>query len=476
MSMKTVQRSIRPATLAALAALCLCAASAPVLAQTFSSGSTGANGDLSPAVSTVVTLPPDGVLNYTTITIPAGVTVTFQRNAANTPVTLLATGDVTINGSINVNGSAGVNGVNGGLNVTAGGLGGPGGSRGGNGQLSGGVNLTSGLGQDGGVTNTQGGTYGGTAAFVSLIPLVGGSGGAGSNSNANPGNGPSGGGGGGAILIAASSKIVIAGSVQAIGGAGGIATGGGNPAGNGSGGAIRLVAPLVTSSGSVQAIGGTNPNGTGASGKIRIEAFTTSLSGTMTPVLGSGTTIANAPGPVSPASNPALIAVPTLRIASIGGVTTPADPQASYALGDISLPQGTVNPVPVVVAATNMPTSAAVKVRLFPQSGTATTTGVLTATGTFQSSTVTAGITFPLGTVSLVQAWATMTLTGQIASLFPLIDGEPVESVAMASPLDDGKPVLNLVTKSGREKRFDELTSADQSKVVMAWQALAANR
>ncbi len=472
--MKSARNELK-STFALIAMLSLLGWTGLVLGQTFSSGSTGANSDLTPAVNTVVTLPPDGVLNYTTVTIPAGVTVTFQRNAANTPVTLLATGDVTINGSINVNGSAGAGGVNGGINVTAGGLGGPGGFRGGNGQLVGVVSATAGLGQDGGQVGVGigAGTYGGTPGFVSLIPLVGGSGGAGRNS-ANPtGSGSAGGGGGGAILIASSAKIVIAGSILANGGAG-LATNG--HGGVGSGGAIRLVAPLVTGAGSVQAIGGGSALGTGGPGKIRIEAFTTSFTGTFNPALGGGTTISTAPGPVSPASNPALIAAPTLRIASIGGVATPADPQASYALGDISLPQGTVNPVPVVVAATNMPTGAAVIVRLIPQSGSASQTGVLTPIGTFLSSTVTAGISLPLGTVSIVQAWATMTLNGQIASLFPLIDGEAVESVAMGSPLDDGKPAFNLVTKSGKEKRFDELSSADRAKVIVAWQALAASR
>lgn len=66
----------------------------PVAAQTFSSGSTGADGAFNPTVSTTLPLPPDGVFNFTTVNIPAGVTVQFQRNATNTPVFLLATGDV----------------------------------------------------------------------------------------------------------------------------------------------------------------------------------------------------------------------------------------------------------------------------------------------------------------------------------------------------------------------------------------------
>ena len=149
-------------------------------------------------------------------------------------------------------------------------------------------------------------------------------------------------------------------------------------------------------------------------------------------------------------------------------------------VADLSLPAGTTNPVSVVVAVTNTPVGSptALTLRLVPQSGAATTIAIPVASqaGTFASSSATTSVTLPVGQVSVLQAWATMTLTGQLASLFPLIDGEPVESVAMGSPLEGGKPVLNLVTKSGREKRFDELTSADQAKVAVAWQALAANR
>ncbi|RYG10465.1 MAG: hypothetical protein EON92_12605, partial [Burkholderiales bacterium] len=55
----------------------------------FNSGSTGADGVLNPAVSTRITLPSSGILNYTSINIPAGVVVTFKKNDLNTPVQLL---------------------------------------------------------------------------------------------------------------------------------------------------------------------------------------------------------------------------------------------------------------------------------------------------------------------------------------------------------------------------------------------------
>src|SRR5712691_2678600 len=123
----------------------------PASGQTFSSGSTGADGAYAPTCAptpcTVTeALPPSGVYNYTTVTIPSGVTVRYTRNAANTPVTLLAAGDVTIMGTISVNGGNGLDGstTGTGLIFNAGGLGGPGGFNGGNGDVLGALLLISG--------------------------------------------------------------------------------------------------------------------------------------------------------------------------------------------------------------------------------------------------------------------------------------------------------------------------------------------
>lgn len=68
---------------AVVLAILISQATPPAWGQAFSSGSTGSLGALAPASNTTVVLPADGILNYTTVTIPAGVTVTFQRNAAN---------------------------------------------------------------------------------------------------------------------------------------------------------------------------------------------------------------------------------------------------------------------------------------------------------------------------------------------------------------------------------------------------------
>ena len=94
-TMKTTARAIA-------AALAVGACLAPGAASAFNSGSTGVDGAFNPTVNTTVTLPPSGIFNYTSVLIPAGVTVTYARNTTNTPVVILVTGDVIINGAINV--------------------------------------------------------------------------------------------------------------------------------------------------------------------------------------------------------------------------------------------------------------------------------------------------------------------------------------------------------------------------------------
>ena len=90
-----------------LAAILLAVSSlTPAWAQNFDAGSNGSLGALSVADADVtVDLPPDGRLHYTTVTVAAGRTLRFTRNALNTPVQLLAQGDVLIDGVISVDGS-----------------------------------------------------------------------------------------------------------------------------------------------------------------------------------------------------------------------------------------------------------------------------------------------------------------------------------------------------------------------------------
>jgi len=80
-------------------------------AQNFSSGSTGADGALDLAAMNCpnnvceVQLPESGILNYTTVNVPAGKTLKFKRNSRNTSLIMLAQGNVTITGIIDVSAS-----------------------------------------------------------------------------------------------------------------------------------------------------------------------------------------------------------------------------------------------------------------------------------------------------------------------------------------------------------------------------------
>jgi len=221
---------------------------------TFDSGSICASapadpnclGNYNPPVNDVIIIPPSGILQYSTFTVPRGVTVTFQKNANNTPVTVLVSGDVTIYGIIALSGTPATcsgTACDGNLGDDAQpGVGGPGGFDGGYGgyaALFGGVNFQAGgagKGPGGGQTasNTCGSYYtsGGGGGFGSagsagysyctgwnisggatygqagLLPLIGGSGGGGGAAGAVY-SGAGGGGGGGAIMIASSGTIFI---------------------------------------------------------------------------------------------------------------------------------------------------------------------------------------------------------------------------------------------------------------------------
>src|SRR5438093_1315881 len=146
-------------------------ASHPAHAQ-FNSGSTGAHGALNPSAHLTLTLPASGVFNFTTVNIPGGVILRFTRNATNTPVTILAQGDVIIAGTMDVSGSAGGAGsLTGTLLGPNGGAGGPGGFDGGtgaNGVIStiGGAGLGPGGGSGGANSGSRiGGFFGGSGGF-----------------------------------------------------------------------------------------------------------------------------------------------------------------------------------------------------------------------------------------------------------------------------------------------------------------------
>lgn len=435
-------------------------------AQTFNSGSTGADGAFSPAANVVLEMPPDGVFNFTTINVPSGVLVTFNKNAANTPVTFLASGDVTIAGVISVNGTNGQTRV--GAISPPGGIGGPGGFNGGEGAITGITAITGsgGRGPGGGspgISTQQApthGTYGASTSFVSLMPLFGGSGGGGGSATST--NGGGGGGGGGAILIASSETITLSGSITANGGTGAI--GGGNgTGGSGSGGAIRLAAKTITGTGSLTVGGGTT-------GRIRLEAYSFSYTGTNS----TTASVVNAPGPISAASNPSLLGgLPTLTFSSIGGMSPPSNPTGSTATPDLQLVAGTTNPVSVSLAATNTPVGTAFAVRVIPSSGLPSNIATSPSTGTFSNSTVSGSVTLPQNQTSVLIAFANFTIPLQTAALLPRIDGEEIDRLMLAAQPGEGS-ALHFVTKSGREVPAREVVGDEM--LAMLWREVALSQ
>jgi hypothetical protein len=485
----------------ALAALCL-SAIAPVMAAV-DSGSTGADGALNPSVNTEIQLPPSGILNYTSINIPAGVTVRFKKNVLNTPVHLLASGNVTIAGVIDVSAiDAKSSGTHGDGNIADDGIpgvGGPGGFDGGRGgrpdqartpriiRGGGGLGPGGGLGGVetegscnsgrifpqyglGGAHAERGSNYyyegycGANTAIVfakpygssALQPLIGGSGGGGGLGGTNY-SGAGGGGGGGAILIASSGTInlVSTSSINASGShAGGFAgTGAGSDGAGGSGGAIRLLATTVAGTGKLYANGGCNygtdstpaycgvTNNTlgGSAGRITIEAENITYSGTNSP-----TYVASRPQPVF-VSN-----IPSLRIASVGGTAVPATPTG---LADITFPASQTTPVSVVFETINVPTGNTVTLRVVPSYGTYTEAISPAITGSTTSGTTSVSVTLPQGP-STLQAVTSYTITVAMGeNLSRFAQNERVEKVELIAALGQATQTVRLITVSG--KRYE---------------------
>ena len=496
------QHSRLPRRLSLTAVVIAMLVSAPALAV--DSGSTGADGPLNPTANIEVVLPESGILNYTTVNIPVGVTVTFKPNAANTPVYMLASGDVTIAGIIDVRGkdASPTGAAGGGAQQDDGnpGLGGPGGFAGDRGghddadQRAAIVRGGAGLGPGGGPGGiegadgcTPGGSYyryigvGGAYADATykrynrpgcgagygpsgspygstlLQPLIGGSGGGGGRGGTNyPGSG--GGGGGGAILIAASGTLTITGSIDTTGGDGGDLSGagvGGRGAG-GSGGAIRLLASTVAGNGKLYASGGCITSGGtrrqscgysgesneygGSIGRIRIEGDTIGYTGTSSPAYVRGDV-----GPVF------IAGAPTLRIASVAGQSVPVVPTGDK---DVTLPASATDPVVITFETVNVPVGNTVQLRVVPESGTTSEALSPAISGSTAAGTASVSIVLPQG-ASTLQATTTYTVIlamedrDLVEKLSRLAQNERVEKVEVTVALQGGARA-KLITDSGR--------------------------
>ena len=405
-----------------LVAFCT-AASAPFSWAQFGSGSTGADGAYSPTVSgdfdpivLGVDASGDNVFNFTTINIPAGVTIKLRasklRNAA---VTWLATGNVTIAGTLDLSGAAGaaLNTNNAAPLASARVLPepGPGGYTGGLGS-NGGVGPQSGAGPGGGpagVVSATGETcYGGSASFIYpgygwgnqavgptygsylLVPLYGGSGGGGGWSNGSANNvGGIGGAGGGAIRIASSTQISVTGAINANGGNGGIPTGiaAGCQGGAAAGGAIHLVAPAILGTGTLSVLSGLPVPGNGGQPNTGIVRFSTNANS----FTGSASALVLGPLYLPPANS--TLAAPSLTITQVNGVAVPPQASGQYLSPDVIISAtGAVN---VNLAASNIPLGTVVSLRITAETAPDTTIACPGLTGTLAASTSVCSATFP---------------------------------------------------------------------------------
>ncbi len=412
----------------------------PTAQAQFNSGSDGSDGAFSPSSDITVDLsqaptaawntpsPQPGkgvydpekwavVFKYSTVTIPAGVTVTFTNHPARAPVIWLTTGDVTIDGTVSLAGQDGLAWVPPFLSEP-----GPGGFRGGSpGLPSTGREPAPGFGPGG--ANVDGPDNGGYGSGIAgsyatqppipwywcladstslgpvygnpdILPLVGGSGASGAWANEYGGEGLGGGAGGGSIMIGSSTRVVV----NNVGANSITAAGGNSPAPGwycgvgGSGGAIRLIASEVSGPGGLWAKGGEDCNGCprGGDGRIKVEAFTIRLTGSVAPAYSN-----SLPNPVFPPSN-----APVLRATMVKDQPVPADPRAKL---DGLAPNGAdvtiadSNTVTIQIAASNIPPGTTVNVRVVPTSGESFTVVSTSLTGTLESSTATAQVTFPRG-------------------------------------------------------------------------------
>lgn len=450
----------------------------------------GVDVDISPDVVTTwsgtVTIPasdaadPDkGIYKFGTLVVESGAVITFEKNKNNTPIYIIASGDIIVDGKIHVNGGNASGGGNfgnllggtggaGGFDGGDGGTyrangkrgGGPGGGEGGDYMENGGSSHWGCSGGNGGYSyhGQNGSTDGSYCAYKALggklygnafiTPFVGGSGGGGGGGkvwSAHHGTGA--GGGGGAMLLATAKNIII--------NSGAIVTANGGRAaqnkdrqacgGNGSGGALRLIADTIIVSGVLDARNSTDgyctgypSSSSGHHGYVRLEANNISNGYSVIGFISEGT-----PREVFPST------FPTVSISTIGGINVPAVTRGTINdKPDVELPINTPGIVPIVIATTNIPTdgSATVTLRVSPKAG-----AVKTFTETLTANTVTINAEIMPGTQSILYVEATY--NPSIASLDGsdfFVEGEKVEMVKVSSVVG-GKSTVTYITESGKE-------------------------
>lgn len=352
------------------------------------------------------------VFKYSSVEIPAGVSVTFTNHPSRAPVIWLVEGSVSISGTVNLDGQTG----HAGNVLRTFSEPGPGGFRGGRGSDSatpgaggmgpggacyGATTSHAGSGAGYGTPGQPGGTTwsaqtpgaaGITYGNAGVYPLIGGSGAAGS---ANGASGQGGGSGGGAILIATPGTITLDGQIQANGGSG---TGAGSSgpsgtnrcSGGGSGGGIRLIADRITGNGILRALGGpggtasvSTSGGNGGLGRIRVETLTNELVDLGNPAFSLGI----------PDDVPRIFrdpATPTIQSVTLNGQAIPDDPQANLSFPNTDVALAAPGMATLVIQASFVPLDGQVDVRMVRRSGISESFPATLSGGTFEDSTWTA--------------------------------------------------------------------------------------
>jgi hypothetical protein len=325
-------------------------------------------------------LDPDGdnVYHFTTIHIPAGVTVRMLAPQLNwAPVYWLASGEVRIDGTLNLRGQN-AHPANPTPDQRRPSIPGPGGFPGGTGADNV-IAATRGLGPGGGAPGSfQNGEH--NYGNIYLLPLTGGSGGGGTTSIGGSG----GGAGGGAIQIVSSEVIVLNGTITVRGGS--------DPSGKfGSGGSIRLIAPRLEGNGAVDARPGSGHLSAGH-GRIRLEAreylFTGSIE--VNPARYRIVTLAPNTNLGLPTSRP-----PALRVVSIAGQPVAFTPSGSFELPDAVI--DSADSVEVVIEASQIPLGTSPRLTFFNENRPNQTITSTPLEGTLESSSAIIAVEFPPG-------------------------------------------------------------------------------
>lgn len=385
--MKTKTQFLASALLAALTVI-------SARGQGFDTGSDGSLGALNVTDADVtVDLPPDGRLHYTTVNVAAGRTLRFNRNALNTPVQLLAQGNIEIAGVVEVNGQTAPS------SPRIGGPAGPGGFDGGKpgfgaefppgdgyGPGGGGAHPTD-FRSSGGAGHLAGGGGGiPGAAYGSplLIPLMGGSGGGGQAGS--PGTG--GGGGGGAILLASNTRITVSlgARILAMG-----AIGLNFQDNGGSGGAIRLLAPRIEGTGELSVIGGSG----GSAGRIRVDTLDkTSVNLIFTP--GSHVATFGANLFVAPST------LPRLDLVNAAGTDIPLGTGNTV---QVQLPFNSDTNRTVTIRAQDFNADVPIRVTLTPDSGSRTVIDTNIVNTAQNPATLVIPVSLPVNNLVTIHAW-----------------------------------------------------------------------